>query len=176
MAPRTAIKGKNNSLSTADAGLTPDIGLSDKTRSISIDLLTTSLANTFVLYTKTRKFHWNVVGMHFMELHRLFEDQYEALHDSMDEIAERIRQLGGVAIGTTMEMGSCSILKESPGVNPDEKGMVRELLEDHETVIQSLREAADKTEETGDMGTNDFLIGLMEDHEKTAWLLRAHLG
>ena len=88
MAARSAEKTKTNS------GIVPNIGLSDKARQASIKLLTTSLANTFVLYTKTRKYHWNVTGINFMQLHQLFESQYEQLDESMDEIAERIRQLG----------------------------------------------------------------------------------
>ncbi|MBE2182155.1 MAG: DNA starvation/stationary phase protection protein [Anaerolineae bacterium] len=170
MAARSAEKTKSS------VGNTPNIGLSDKAREHSIQLLTTSLADTFVLYTKTRKYHWNVTGMHFMQLHLLFESQYEQLDNSMDEIAERIRQLGGIALGTLAEMQEHTALKEQPGINPDEKGMIADLVHDHETVIQSLREAADAVEEDDDMGTNDFFIGLMQEHEKAAWFLRAHLG
>ncbi|KXK23891.1 MAG: Ferritin, Dps family protein [Chloroflexi bacterium OLB15] len=170
MAARSAEKTKTNS------GIVPNIGLSDKARQASIKLLTTSLANTFVLYTKTRKYHWNVTGINFMQLHQLFESQYEQLDESMDEIAERIRQLGGIAPGTLAEMQEYATLSEQPGINPDEKGMIANLLHDHETVIQSLREAADAVEEFDDMGTNDFFIGLVQEHEKAAWFLRAHLG
>jgi starvation-inducible DNA-binding protein len=167
-----ASNGKN-STKTADKLL--NISLSDKARKLSIDTLTATLANTFVLYTKTRKFHWNVTGMHFKALHELFEEQYELLDESMDETAERVRMLGGISIGTTSEMAQHSALKEHPGVNPDDAGMVRELLADHETIIGALRDAIEKTTEAGDAGTADFLTGLLESHEKMAWFLRAHL-
>lgn len=152
-----------------------ELGLSEDTRQSSVDILTTTLAATFALYTKTRKFHWNVTGPHFIELHKLFEAQYDELEEAMDEIAERVRQLGGIAIGTLEEMQEHSFLEESPGVNPDAPGMVAELLADHESVIRHLRADIDAVTENGDAGTADFLTGLLEDHEKTAWFLRAHL-
>ncbi len=151
------------------------LGLSDATRDTSVNVLTTTLAATFTLYTKTRKFHWNVTGIHFMQLHKLFEDQYDELDDAMDAVAERIRQLGAVSIGTLAEMQKHSYIKEDAGNNPDAPGMVAELLADHKSVIRHLREDVEVTTEKGDAGTADFLTGLLEAHEKTAWFLRAHL-
>ncbi len=152
------------------------LGLKEETRQSSVKILTTSLAATFMLYTKTYKFHWNVTGMDFQQLHELFEHQYEQLAEAVDALGERILQLGSPAIGTLAEMQESSFLKEAPGVNPDARGMVAELLADHENVVRHLREAVDTTTESGDTGTADFLTGLMEEHEKQAWFLRAHLG
>jgi starvation-inducible DNA-binding protein len=152
-----------------------NLGLSEKTRQSSVDILTTTLAATFALYTKTRKFHWNVTGIDFMQLHQLFEAQYDQLDEAMDAIAERVRQLGGIAIGTLEEMQEHSFLEEAPGVNPDAPGMVAELLVDHETVIRHLRADIDAATKNDDAGTADFLTGLLEAHEKMAWFLRAHL-
>jgi starvation-inducible DNA-binding protein len=166
-----ASKSKNGDVKTGSV----NIGLSGNALEVSIDALTEALANTFVLYTKTRKYHWNVTGMHFAELHEFFEEQYDLLEASMDEIAERIRQLGAPSIGTLKEFAENTKIKEQPGNNPDAAGMVRDLLSDHELCIRELRDAIDKTAKAGDMGTNDFLTGLMEGHEKMAWMLRAHL-
>ncbi|MBL8146560.1 MAG: DNA starvation/stationary phase protection protein [Anaerolineae bacterium] len=151
------------------------LGLSDATRQSSVDILTTTLAATYVLYTKTRKFHWNVTGPHFIELHKLFEAQYEELDEAMDAVAERIRMLGSFSIGTLAEMLKHSYLEEDPGNNPDAAGMIAELTADHESVIRHLRADIDAITENGDAGTADFLTGLLEQHEKTAWFLRAHL-
>jgi starvation-inducible DNA-binding protein len=158
-----------------DSGIAKALGLSESTVQSSVDILTTGLAATFALYTKTRKFHWNVTGIHFLQLHKLFEAQYEILDESMDAIAERIRQLGGISIGTLDEMKRHSYLEEAPGVNPDEEGMVAELLADHESVIRHLRADIEAITENGDAGTADFLTALLEEHEKMAWFLRAHL-
>ena len=133
------------------------------------------LADEHVLYVKTRNFHWNVTGLDFGALHELFEKQYDALADSIDEIAERIRMLGGVAPGSMKEFLKLARLDEQPGGKLEAGKMIAALLSDHETVIRALREAIEVADGAGDAGTNDFLTGLLEDHEKTAWMLRAHL-
>ena len=154
----------------------PNIGIADKNLKGSITLLNTCLADAQILYAKLRKFHWNVKGDNFMELHKLFESHYDQVAEAIDEIAERVSQLGGMAIGTTVEFAKLSSLKESPGKNPaNNMDMVKELLEDHESVIRSLREGIDKAdEENKDAGTSDFLTGLMQGHEKMAWTLRRY--
>ena len=94
----------------------------------------------------------------------------------IDEIAERARQLGGKSFGTMEEFVRHSSIKEDPGEYPEANKMIANLLKDHEFIIQTLRRNADECDdEYGDMGTNDFLIGAMEKHEKMAWMLRAHL-
>lgn len=155
--------------------LTPRIGLSDHTCKKMIEVLNRSLANTLVLYTKTRNYHWNVVGVDFIQFHKLFESQYEQLEEAIDEIAERVGQLGGLALGTLEEFRKNTILSEEPGQRPPALQMVENLLNDHECIICQLREDADLAEELGDMGSNDFLIGLIQNHEKMAWFLRTHL-
>jgi starvation-inducible DNA-binding protein len=155
----------------------PNIGITKENLKSTNDLLSVILANEVTLYTKIRKFHWNVSGESFMELHKLFEEHYSQLEKSIDEIAERISKLGGKAIGTMAEFLELTIIKENPGIFPDAKDMIRELLEDHETVITALREdiiICDK--ESGDMGTTDFLTGLMGQHETIAWTLRRYLN
>jgi starvation-inducible DNA-binding protein len=153
----------------------PNIGISDKNLAHITKILTVVLADAMVLYVKTRKFHWNVSGESFMELHKLFENQYDKLEEAIDEIAERINKLGSKTIGTMEEFIKESSIKESPGKYPSSKDMIRELLKDHETVIQSLRKSVDDcTDKYKDTGTADFLTGLMEDHETIAWTLRRY--
>jgi starvation-inducible DNA-binding protein len=153
----------------------PNIGLGEERQAVA-DLLNHRLADIVMLYFKTRNYHWNVTGMNFAELHEFFEEQYDQLEAAMDEIAERVRQVGGVAIGTLSEVQQRAALKEEPGVVPTAHEMVRNLLVDHEAVIRQLRADVDATaEQYNDMGTSDFLTELMESHEKMAWMLRAHL-
>lgn len=153
----------------------PNLGIDEQARQQLIGILNKRLADAFVLYTKTRNYHWNVTGSEFMPLHKMFEDQYDALAESVDAIAERVRQLGGFAFGTLDEFKANSALEEQPGRVPNAQDMLRNLLHDHEAVVRQLRQDADKAEELGDMTTNDFFIGLAQEHEKTAWFLRAHL-
>jgi starvation-inducible DNA-binding protein len=154
----------------------PQIGITQEHLKNSISILSSILANEMTLYIKLRKFHWNVSGESFMEFHKLFEGQYTQLEASIDEIAERISKLGGKTIGTMKEFSDLSIIKESPNHYPSQKEMVKELLEDHETVIIQLRKDVDiSAEENKDAGTADFLTGLMEAHETMAWTLRRYL-
>jgi starvation-inducible DNA-binding protein len=153
-----------------------DIGLTDQQRAGVVEILNQTLSDQHVLYTKTRNYHWNVVGEHFRELHKLLEEQYEQLAEAIDETAERTRQLGAPALGTMTEFLEQARLKEQPGDYPDAFTMLSNLCADHEAVIQSLRQAADDCDDKyHDMGTNDFLLGLVQAHEKMAWMLRSHL-
>ena len=134
------------------------------------------LANLSVIYSKTRNYHWNMTGPRFHTMHLFFEEQYKELSEAADEVAERTRSLGGFAIGTLAEFQQLSVIKEEPGVRPPIDGMIQTLVKDHETIIKGLREDIDKCDDDHeDTGTADFLTGLMEQHEKLAWMLRAHL-
>lgn len=154
----------------------PNIGISDKNLKAVCTILNNCLADAHLIYFKLRKYHWNVRGDNFMELHKLFESHYEQVAEAIDNIAERISQLGGEAIGTTSEFAKQSSIKESPGKNPvNNLDMIKELLADHETIIKNLRKNIDEADEKySDQGTADFLTGLMEDHEKMAWTLRRY--
>ena len=153
-----------------------NIGLNDKQRGGVITILNTLLGDEFVLYTKTRRFHWNVTGPSFNELHKFFEAQYEALSDVVDEVAERVRALDGLAAGSLEEFLKLTHLPEEPNKKFDAKGMIAALLADHESIAQHLRQDLTACEEKfGDVGTSDFLTGLMKQHEKMAWMLRSYL-
>ena len=155
----------------------PNIGVSDSNRGSVVKILNLLLADEYLLYTKTRNYHWNVVGPQFNDLHKFFESQYEALDEIVDDVAERSRSLGGWAAGTLAEFSRTARLKEQPGRHPDARTMLANLLHDHEAVIQTLRaDLADAMDKHGDAGTSDFLTGLMEKQEKMAWMLRAFLS
>lgn len=153
------------------------IGIGKQNSQKSITFLSSVLADEMTLYIKIRKFHWNISGNSFMELHILFENQYKQLEASIDEIAERISKLGGKAIGTMKEFSELTRLKENPNKYPSQKDMLLELLEDHETIIiQQRKDITVCTEENNDAGSADFLTGLMEEHETMAWKLRRYLS
>jgi len=152
------------------------IGISEKNRQGVVNILSKVLADQYVLYTKTRNYHWNVTGEDFSEYHKLFADQYGALDEDIDDVAERIRELGGKTPATLSEFTKMTRLKEHPGKYQKANVMIANLLSDHEQIIQTLRkdiEACDDKYE--DVGTEDFLTGLLEKHEKTAWMLRSIL-
>lgn len=155
----------------------PDIGISEKNLQTVTGILSNVLADAMILYSKTRKFHWNVKGESFMELHKLFEGQYNQLEEAIDEIAERINKLGKPVIGTLKEFLQLTSLKEAPAKYPGKNEMLKELLGDHETVIKALRKNIDDcNNKCKDAGTADFLTGLMEKHETIAWTLRRYFN
>lgn len=151
------------------------IGISEKNLKGSADILKIVLADEFVLYTKTRNYHWNIEGASFLELHKLFQEQYEALDEIIDNTAERIRSLGHYSIGTLKDFLATTRLTEKGEANSSKK-MIANLLADHEDIAVYLRKAINETaNKYGDAGTSDFLTGLLEQHEKTAWFLRSYL-
>lgn len=151
-----------------------NIGIEKNNRVAVVKILNVLLCDEYLLYTKTLNYHWNVVGPDFAEYHKFLEKQYEALLEIVDEVAERARSLGGIAFGTLAEFAENSRLKETPGKLPDSTGMMRVLCEDHEAIIRFLREDQELVlDKYQDAGTNNFLIDLMERHEKMAWMLRA---
>jgi len=151
------------------------IGLSAEQLKTSTDILSTILADEVTLYIKTRKFHWNVSGESFMELHKLFEHQYKEIEKIIDEVAERIGKLGSVTIGTMNQYLKLTRLKEWPDEYPTRMKMIEELVEDHESIIKELRGDIDQCDENGDAGTTDFLTGAMQAHETIGWTLRRYL-
>jgi starvation-inducible DNA-binding protein len=154
-----------------------NIGLTDQQRAGVIDLLNVMLSDAYVLLVRTKKYHWDVIGPQFMTLHRLWQEQYEALTASIDACAERVRQLGGYPIGTMEGFLEITTLTEDAGTLPNATGMVQRLVADHEQIIRNLRNAIDQCDqEFHDQGTADFLTGLMEAHEEMAWMLRSFLA
>jgi len=153
------------------------IGITEKNLSKSVSLLEVILADEMTLYIKTRKFHWNVSGESFMELHKLFQGQYTELEEAIDQVAERIGKLGEKTIGTMHEFLKHSSIKEHPGKHESSKDMIKELHADHQTIVIRLRKDIEEcAEKNKDSGTADFLTGLMEQHETTVWILGRYLN
>ena len=154
----------------------PNIGISSQNRSGVIEILKKLVSDEYILYTKTRNYHWNVTGPQFNDLHKFFETQYEELDGIIDDVAERIRELGSYSMATLAEFIKNTRLKEEPNMYPDAKSMLSNLLGDHESIIRTLRTDLETcTTKYQDSGTTDFLTGLMEQHEKMAWMLRVFL-
>lgn len=151
-----------------------DIGISENDRKEIASGLARLLADTYTLYLKTHNFHWNVTGSMFQTLHLMFETQYTELALAVDLIAERIRTLGFPAPGTYAEFGELSSIKETRGV-PAATDMIRLLVEGHEAVVRTARNAMTTAEKAIDAPTVDLLTQRMQTHEKTAWMLRSLL-
>ena len=152
------------------------IGIKPENLSAVAHSLGKILADEFVLYTKTRKAHWNVEGPDFYSKHIFFEKQYGDLEEIIDEVAERIRTLGHFPPATLKEYLQLTHLSEESREKNHSLGLMKELLMDHESILTHLRDNIDDyATALDDAGSSDYITGLMEKHEKMAWMLRAHL-
>jgi starvation-inducible DNA-binding protein len=138
------------------------------------DVLSKLLADEHVLVIKTRNYHWNINGPSFMEIHKFYESHYEILTETIDEIAERITQLGYQAKGTMKEFLALTRLEEGP-YNDHQTEQMKVLLADHESICKNIRKDIDDIEDLKDPVTTDFLTGVLAKHEKMAWMIRSFL-
>lgn len=131
------------------------------------------LAESYTLYLKTHKYHWNVTGPSFQTLHTMFETQYSELALAVDEIAERIRVMGQKSPGSYVEFAELSKVKDDPQSGISASDMVKNLLADHEQVVRTAKEMLPLLDGANDEGTNSLLGARIEYHEKTAWMLNS---
>ncbi len=151
------------------------IGLTEKNADAVAAELAKLLADEFVLYTKTRNAHWNVTGDNFHAMHIFFEEQYTKLEDLIDSVAERMRKIGHYAPATLKEYLELTHLTEYSDRTNDGLGYMKDLLSDHESIIDFLRgNVAPFADKYKDYGTSDFITGLMETHEEMAWMIRSY--
>ena len=152
-----------------------NIGIKENDTAAVAAILNKLLADEHVLYMKIRNAHWNIEGPDFHAQHLFFESLYNEIAEVIDEIAERTRAIGHYAVGSLKQYLELTQLTEMKYTKNDSLGYIKELLGDFESIIISLREQIKLVEEHNDAGTEDFLVGIIEKHEKTAWMLRSHL-
>lgn len=152
-----------------------EIDLNPTSRKTVEGYLNVLLADEVVLATKTRNYHWNVVGPNFNSLHQFFGAQYTELNENVDEVAERVRAIGGKPASTLVEFVAQARVREESSRTPSADEMVSRLLSDQESVIRSIRSDLVRITKLEDAGTMEFLTGLLEQHETMAWMLRATL-
>lgn len=149
--------------------------VADNAKQVSINVLQGNLADAVDLYNATRQAHWNVKGPHFGSLHRLFEEFYQALQTSTDDLAERIVQLGGTAQGTTQVLAGTTRLPPYPTDMHAGMDHVTQLSDRYSMVAKALREGIDQTDEAGDADTADLLTEQSRVIDKMLWMLESHL-
>lgn len=153
------------------------IGLPDKKVIELVDHLNILLANYQIHYQKLRGCHWNVKGHNFFTLHVKFEELYNNAQLAIDELAERVLTLGKSPYGTYAEYIEESSIKEIKTDGLSAEKMVDAILEDFKKLIALEREVIENaTENAGDDGTADMIIGFLRFKEKTSWMLRAWVG
>ncbi|MEM8870461.1 MAG: DNA starvation/stationary phase protection protein [Pseudomonadota bacterium] len=140
-----------------------------------VGALNQTVAETAVTTMLAQNFHWNVKGMSFGPLHALFQEIYEDHFQAQDDLAERIKAVGGHAEGTLAGMLTRSKVAEHDGHATDQE-MIQAMLTAQETIAATLAGCGDLAVQHGDTLTEDLCISRGQVHEKFAWILRAHIG
>ena len=141
-----------------------------------IEEMNVILADGFVLYTKLRKYHWNITGPYFYQLHATFETLYDEMALDVDAVAERIRTLGFKAPATMHEFLKLTSLKEDEGSYPHYTEMVNNIANDYKSVSVKLNSTAKKfQDELNDEVSAGMFYGLVERYQKHVWMLKAVL-
>lgn len=152
-----------------------NIGINEASTDAVAAQLAKLLADETVLYIKTRNAHWNVTGDNFHANHLFFEEQYKQLDKLIDSVAERLRKIGHYAPATMKSYLELTHLTEYSDRTNDGLGYMKDLLGDHESIIEFLRgNITPFAEVYKDYGTSDFITALMESHEEMAWMIRSY--
>jgi starvation-inducible DNA-binding protein len=152
------------------------IALEADARRESCQLLNVILADSMILYALYKKHHWLVAGPTFYQLHLLFDKHAEEQGEIVDLVAERVQSLGGIAVGDPRHAAELTTIDRAPNGAESVAAMIHRLLDAHETVIEKVRDAIDRTEKLGDWGTNDLLMGdVLRRNELQVWFVAEHV-
>lgn len=139
-----------------------------------IDSLNLVLADSYALMSLTHLAHWNVEGDQFFGLHKAFEEQYDALFEAVDEIAERVRALNAYAIGGLGTLAKTAGMDEFKAPLT-QKDYVAALIVAHEKAVADFIQTRDLAGQVNDLESQDLAIGRIQWHEKTLWMLNSFL-
>lgn len=149
------------------------VDLPQATREQMIALLNAHLADALDLYSQTKQAHWNLKGIHFQELHELFDELAGSVLVYVDDIAERATALGGTALGTARMSAASSRLPEMPFL-VDGRDFVGALVDRYGQFANSTRAAIDTAANAGDQNTADLFTTISREMDKHLWFLEAH--
>ena len=145
--------------------------LGDNARRDITGALNALLADVFALYLKTKNFHWHVSGPHFRDLHLLFDEQADELFAMTDEIAERVRKIGGITLHSIGNIARLQRIPDNDAEFVDPLDMVAELRSDNQALIASMRETHDLCDEENDVATASLIENWIDQAEKRVWFL-----
>ena len=152
------------------------IALEADARRESCQLLNVILADSMILYALYKKHHWLVAGPTFYQLHLLFDKHAEEQTEIIDLLAERVQSLGGIAVGDPRHAAELTTIDRAPDGAEDVPAMIHRTLDAHETILEKVRDAIDKTEKNSDWGSNDMLMGdVLRRNELQVWFIAEHV-
>jgi starvation-inducible DNA-binding protein len=133
--------------------------------------LNTLLADAFALYLKTKNFHWHVSGRHFRDYHLMLDEQSDAIFATTDQLAERVRKLGGTTVRSIGQIGKLQTIKDNNEDYVPPREMLRELMEDNKHMAAAMRKAHKLADEHEDSGTAGLLETFIDETERRTWFL-----
>ena len=167
---KTNSRIKNGTRLKEAALLTPtDLG-AKATRDISA-AMNSVLADVFALYLKTKNFHWHMSGPHFRDYHLMLDDHGEQIFAMTDDIAERVRKIGGMTIRSIGQISRLQRISDNNADYVEPEDMLAELREDNQTLISKLREAHDVCDEYHDVATASLIENWIDESERRHWFL-----
>ena len=155
--------------------VSPDLDTPTDIPKEAVDQISTSLnallADAFALYLKTKNFHWHVSGRHFHDYHLMLDEQSEAIFASTDQLAERVRKLGGITLRSIGQVSKFQTIKDNNEDYVPPREMLRELMEDNKHIAAAMREAHKLCDEHEDSGTAGLLETFIDETERRTWFL-----
>jgi len=133
--------------------------------------LTKLLADMFALYIKTKNFHWHVSGPHFRDYHLLLDEQAEQIFAATDDIAERVRKIGGITLRSIGQIGRLQRVLDNDADFVTPLDMLAELREDNKQLVANLRETHDLCDERSDVASASLIENWIDEAERRTWFL-----
>jgi len=153
------------------------IALAESVRRQSVDNLNQLLADLLTLRDMYKKHHWQASGPTFYQIHLLFDKHNGEIAELVDEVAERIQALGGIAIAMSHDVAETTLIPRAPRGRESTEGQIRRLLHAHEIILEESHTMARLAADTGDDGTNDLLVsGVIRTNEAQVWFIAEHLA
>src|SRR5436309_5406554 len=155
--------------------VSPDLDTPTDMPRAAVDKLSASLnallADAFALYLKTKNFHWHVSGRHFRDYHLMLDEQSDAIFATTDQLAERVRKLGGTTLRSIGQIGKLQTIKDNNETYVPPREMLRELMEDNKHMAAAMRKADKLGDEHEDYGTAGLLETFIDETERRTWFL-----
>jgi len=162
-------------VSKAKNSVSPELDTPNDLPQEAVDKISGALnvlvADAFALYLKTKNFHWHVSGRHFRDYHLLLDEQSEQIFASTDELAERVRKLGGITLRSIGHIAKLQTIKDNDERYVPPREMLRELMEDNKKMAAAMRKAHKLADDHEDSGTAGLLETFIDETERRTWFL-----